>query len=300
MKLDLDGARGAIEEKIAKPMGMSLTDAAWGIHNIVNENMALAAKIHIAEKGGDPMRTTLIAFGGAGPVHAYELARKLKMPQVTIPLRAGVASAVGFFSAPFNYELVHTYRASLDEVNMEEIENVFQKLRKDAIPFLPKMDSPEQITFDLSIDMHYVGQGYEISVPLPKRNLSQLTKGEVAEAFASIYEAIYGRRCPDKMELMNLRLIATAPRRSFSFQKFEKKKEIASKSAVKGQRKAYNDSTRSYVDYTVYDRYELTPGANLSGPAIIEERESTIVVGGGATASVDEYKSIVIFLAQET
>jgi N-methylhydantoinase A len=102
IRLDEGASQKLIEEKIAKPLGVSVVDAAWGIHNIVNENMALAAKMHIVEKGGDPLKTTLVAFGGAGPVHAYSLAKKLGMPKVLIPLRAGVASALGFFVAPFN------------------------------------------------------------------------------------------------------------------------------------------------------------------------------------------------------
>jgi N-methylhydantoinase A/oxoprolinase/acetone carboxylase beta subunit len=294
MRLDLDAAQKAIEERIAKPLKMGVIEAAWGIHNIVNENMALAAKMHIVERGGDPLRTTLIAFGGAGPVHAYGLAKKLRMQRILIPQRSGVASAMGFFVAPFNYEVVHTYKVVLEESNLSEIERAFEELEGNAARFLPKTDRPELIRCQRSMDMRYVGQGYEINIPLSSHKVSNLKKGDISKIFNSTYEQIYGRTCPEKVDVMHLRVMAMLPDRPFSFKKFSKRKKVLLRSAIKGQRKAYSSLSNSYVDFTVYDRYELVPGATFDGPAIIEEKESTTVLERDATASVDAYGTIVV------
>jgi N-methylhydantoinase A/oxoprolinase/acetone carboxylase beta subunit len=298
IRLDEGASQKLIEEKIAKPLGVSVVDAAWGIHNIVNENMALAAKMHIVEKGGDPLKTTLVAFGGAGPVHAYSLAKKLGMPKVLIPLRAGVASALGFFVAPFNYEVVHTHKVLLEEADFSEIDKAFQELGKNAVSFLPETDEPELIAYQRLADMRYVGQGYDISIPLPSDDFSRLTKKDISRMFNSTYESLYGRTSPDKVEFMHLRVIASLPERPY-FQKFSKKKVTSLQSAIKGNRKAYTSLSSSYVDFTVYDRYQLVPGATFDGPAIIEEKESTTVLGQDATASIDEYGNIVLTLRRK-
>jgi N-methylhydantoinase A len=296
MRLDRDVAQRAIDEKIAKPLGINVTEAAWGIHNIVNENMALAAKMHIVEKGGDPLKTTLVAFGGAGPVHAYGLAKKLRMPRILIPLRAGVASSLGFFVAPFNYEVVHTHKVLLEDSDLSEIDGAFQELEGNAVRFLPETDNPERISYHRSADMHYVGQGYEINIPLPSNNFSQLRKEDISRMFNLTYERLYGRTCPDKVEFMGLRVIAALPESPFSLQKISKKKGISLQSAIKGQRRAYSSLNASYVDFTVYDRYQLIPGATFDGPAIIEEKESTTAFEEDTTASTDEYGTIVLTL----
>ncbi|MFX0201169.1 MAG: hydantoinase/oxoprolinase family protein, partial [Candidatus Hodarchaeota archaeon] len=296
MRLDRDAAQKAIEEKIAKSLKISLTDAAWGIHQIVNENMALAAKMHIVERGGNPLKTTLVAFGGAGPVHAYGFARKLKMPKILIPLRAGVASAMGFFVAPFNYEVVNTFKMLLEESNLSAVERAFRELEENAARFLPVTDKPHLISYQRSADMHYVGQGYEINIPLPRSSFLQLKRKDISIMFNSAYERRYGRTYPGKVEFMHLRVLAALPERPFSFQRFSKKKEVSLQSAIKGRRNAYSSLTSSYLDFTVYDRYQLVPGATFGGPAIIEEKESTTILEQDAAASVDEYGNIVLSL----
>jgi len=301
MKLDRDAAFKAIEEKIAKPLRISVIEAAWGIHNIINESMALAAKMHIVEKGGDPLKTTLVAFGGAGPMHAYGLAKKLRMSKILIPMRPGVASAVGFFVTPFSYEFVYTYKVLLEEANLLDMESVFRGLERKTIRFLPKVDKPELITFSMSIDMHYVGQGYEVNIPLPSSNLCQLKKEDISEIFDSTYKRIYGRTSSDKVELMNLRVIATAPDRPFSFKKLSNsnKNRGSLQSAIKGQRKAYSPLSDSYVDFSVYNRYQLVPGDTFGGPAVIEEKESSTIMDQDATASIDEYGTILITIGRK-
>jgi N-methylhydantoinase A len=128
MRLDREGARRGVEEKIAKPLGVTFLQAVWGIHDLINETMAAAAKTHIAEKGGNPKIVTVAAFGGAGPVHAYGLAKKLGAPRLLVPPNAGVGSALGFFTAPRAFDLVRSHKVSLAEADFKEIEKIFKAL----------------------------------------------------------------------------------------------------------------------------------------------------------------------------
>lgn len=294
MHLDRHKAIQCIAQRVAKPLNVSVTEAAWGIHNMVNENMALAGQIHIAERGGDPLKTTLVAMGGAGPVHSYGLAKKLKTPKIIIPMRAGVASSLGFFCAPFCYEIVQTFRASLEESVLTDIIAAFNKMKKDAAAYLPMRQNTGKISYNLFLDMHYVGQGFDISISLPDLSPNTVTQEYITEAFGKKYEEIYGRRCPDKIEIMNLRVIATIADRPFELETFPVIAAATPEQAVKGTRKAYSALKSDYIDYTVYDRYLLSPACEIVGPAIIEERESTTVLGEDAHAYVDERKSIII------
>src|SRR5690606_8591944 len=128
LKLDKAAAEAAIVEKLANPMGMGLLESAWGIHDVINETMAAAAKTHIAEKGGNPKTVTIAAFGGAGPVHAYGLARKLKSRRILVPPVAGVGSALGFFTAPIAYEVVRSRKMRLADADFTELEAMFREM----------------------------------------------------------------------------------------------------------------------------------------------------------------------------
>ena len=138
MRLDREAARRGVEERIAKPLGVSYEQAIWGIHDLINETMAGAAKTHIAEKGGNPKIVTIAAFGGAGPVHAYGLARKLGAPRLLVPPNAGVGSALGFFTAPRAFDLLRSHKVSLAEAGFEEIERIFAGLEEEAAKTLKK------------------------------------------------------------------------------------------------------------------------------------------------------------------
>ncbi|MBP7529829.1 MAG: hydantoinase/oxoprolinase family protein, partial [Syntrophorhabdaceae bacterium] len=151
MKLDKEGARRGVEEKIAKPLGVSFIQAVWGIHDLINETMAAAAKTHIAEKGGNPKIVTISAFGGAGPVHAYGLATKLGAPRMLIPPNAGVGSAMGFFTAPRAFDLLRSHKVSLNDASFDDIEGIFKGLESDASKILQKEASGDMIRFERSL-----------------------------------------------------------------------------------------------------------------------------------------------------
>jgi N-methylhydantoinase A/oxoprolinase/acetone carboxylase beta subunit len=289
MKLDKEAARRGVMEKIAKPLGVTFVQAIWGIHDLINETMAAAAKTHIAEKGGNPKIVTVAAFGGAGPVHAYGLAKKLGAPRLIVPPNAGVGSALGFFTAPRAFDLVRSHKVSLADANFTEIEKIFQELEADGEKTLKKAGKDEAVRFERSLDMRFVGQGSETNVPLAERDFTRLKRDGIRKRFDQIYEKLYGRTYPDSaVEFINFKVRASLPERLFKFSKLEKKGGSL-KAAVKGRRPAYSGIAKDFIPYTVYDRYKLFPNAKFKGPAIIEEKESTLIVGEDTTVAVDEY-----------
>jgi N-methylhydantoinase A len=289
MKLDKEAAKRAVMEKISKPLGVSFIQAIWGIHDLINETMAAAAKTHIAEKGGNPKIVTVAAFGGAGPVHAYGLAKKLGAPRLIVPPNAGVGSALGFFTAPRAFDLVRSHKVSLADANFAEIERIFQELEAQGDKTLKKAGKEEAVRFERSLDMRFVGQGSETNVPVAERDFMRMKKEEIRKKFDLIYEKLYGRTYPDSaVEFINFKVRASLPERFFKFTKLARKGQSL-KAAIKGRRPAYSGITKDFIPYTVYDRYKLFPDAKFKGPAIIEEKESTVIVGEDATVSVDHY-----------
>jgi N-methylhydantoinase A len=289
MKLDKEAARRGIEEKIARPLDVSFIQAVWGIHDLINETMAAAAKTHIAEKGGNPRIVTVAAFGGAGPVHAYGLAKKLGAPRLLVPPNAGVGSALGFFTAPRAFDMVRSHKVSLNGADFNEIEKIYKDMEAEGLKTLEKSGRTEDVKFERSVDIRFVGQGSETSVAIPESDFIMVKREEVRRRFDEVYKKLYGRTYPDSpVEFINFRVRASLPERLLQLPKIENKADSLD-AAVKGQRQAYSGTARDFIPYTVYDRYRLFPGAKFQGPAIIEERESTVIAGEDASVSVDEY-----------
>jgi len=299
MKLDKEAARRGVEEKIAQPLGVSFIKAIWGIHDLINETMTGAAKTHIAEKGGNPAIVTISAFGGAGPVHAYGLAKKLGAPRMLIPPNAGVGSAMGFFTAPRAFDLLRSHKVSLSDVAFPEIEGIFQGLEAEAAKILKKEAADDTIRYERSVDMRFVGQGAEINVVLPAGEFTRLQRMDVRRLFDDVYEKLYGRTYPEsEVEFINFKVRASLPERLLQLPRLEVKKGQSLDGAIKGKRLAYSPLAKDFVPYTVYDRYQLFPGAKFQGPAIIEERESTLIVGEDARVATDEFGFLWIDLKE--
>ncbi|MEE9419364.1 MAG: hydantoinase/oxoprolinase family protein [Desulfatiglandaceae bacterium] len=289
MKLDKEAARRGVEERIAKPLGVPFIQALWGIHDLINETMAGAAKTHIAEKGGNPKVATVIAFGGAGPVHAYGLAKKLGSPRLIVPPNAGVGSALGFFTAPRAFDLVRSHKVALAEADFAQMEEIFKEMEAEGTRTLDKGGVAEEIRFERSVDVRFVGQGSETNIPIPEANFTQVKREEVRRRFDEIYKNLYGRTYPESaVEFINFRVRASLPERLLELPRVEKR-EVPLENAIKGRRKAYSGIAKDFIPYTVYDRYKLFPGARFLGPAIVEERESTVIIGEDASVSVDEF-----------
>ncbi len=297
MKLDRPRAEEALQEKIAKPLGFSLERAAWGIHEVVNENMANASRIHAVEKGVDPRRFALVAFGGAGPVHAYQVAKKLRMETIIVPPAAGVCSAFGFLLAPMSFELSRSYISRLGELSWERLNSIFKEMEEKGRELLVEAGvPPADMQFIRSADMRYAGQGFEISIPLPRIQYETKHLEEFRQIFEKEYQNIYQRLCPDiPIEGVNWRLLATGPRPQISLSTWWSRGEKI-EDAIKGKRPIFIPEAGNYEEVLIYDRYRLPIGVKIEGPAVIEERESTIVMNGPGTAWVDSSGCVILQL----
>jgi N-methylhydantoinase A len=288
-----------METKVAGPLGTSVVEAAFGIHDLINETMAAAAKTHIAEKGGNPNIVTISAFGGAGPVHAYGLAKKIGAPRILVPPLAGVGSALGFFTAPVAFDLTRSHRVALDDADLTEIERLFQELEKEGAAILQQTGKDQSILFERTLMMRFVGQGAETDLSIERKPFDQWDKNQIRGFFDDAYKKLYGRTYPETpVEFVTFKLRASLPSREFRIPPIRQTKgKLAD--CTKGQRSAFSLVSREYIPFTVYDRVKLFPGAVMPGPAIIEERESTIIVGEDANASVDEFGFVWINLNLE-
>ena len=299
MPLNRPAAEKAIEKKLAKPLGTSTIEAAFGIHDLINETMAAAAKTHIAEKGGNPNIVTISAFGGAGPVHAYGLAKKIGAPRILVPPLAGVGSALGFFTAPVAFDLSRSHRVSLEDADFEQIERLFRELEQEGAAVLQAAKKNQKINFERNLMMRFVGQGAETDLAIENRPFDQWKKEQVRKLFDDVYQKLYGRTYAEtSIEFVNFKVRASLPQRSFQIPPL-KNREKTIDDCKKGERQAFSLVKREYIPFRVYDRFRLFSGAMISGPAIIEEKESTIIMGEDAVASVDEYGFVWITLNSE-
>jgi N-methylhydantoinase A len=300
MRLDVDAARQAVEDTIAKPMGLTLTDAAWGIHRVVNESMAGAARVHGIERGKDLRAYPLFAFGGAGPVHAWHVGRILKVPRVLVPFGAGAMSAYGLLAAPLAFDFVRTAPQRLDAADWTQINGLFSEMEAEGRKILRGGEVPDAaIRIRRTAEMRYTGQGHEVEVEMPPGALAAASLEAITANFEAAYRALYSRTpLGVPIEALNWRVVVSGPMPEISVSGPRPGAAVPDAATPKSSRKAYFPEARGYVDTPVYDRYALTPGAIFAGPAIIEERESTTVIGPGARVSVDGRLTLILESAE--
>ncbi len=294
MPLDVAAAR-AVLGRLGVRLGMSETQVAAGIFAVVNTNMIAAAKMHIAERGRDPRRYSLVAFGGMGPMHGCAVAQALKIREVICPASAGVLSAWGMLVAPTAFEFARSLVARLDDGALRQANVVLGQMAMEGEQMLAEAGAVGSgLRVQRALDMRYVGQTREITVPLPNDGAG-VTVDVVRTAFAARYEGLFGHAHSDvPLQIVTCRLVATSPARTVPNQVAQ----LEQGGAKKGERPAFFDG--AFVPTAVYDRYRLAPGAALVGPAAIEERESTALVPPGATARVDEHLNLMISLPEGT
>lgn len=294
--LRAEAARAAIS-KLAAELGLSTEEAAWGIHRVVNENMAAAARMHIIERNRDPRTLATIAFGGAGPAHAVAVARILGSPVVIFPPAAGVASALGALVAPIAFTAGITRMLTLSTADWSVIQDIYRELQATAAAEISSAGVlPEQITYRRWGEMRLAGQYHEIDVPLPDGELSAASLPAITAAFEQAYAARYGRVLHDlPIEALHWRLAASGPPSQVTL-RAEALTDADAGGAIKAWRDAYFPE-RGFTRTPVYDRERLHPGMHFSGPAVIEEREATAVLWPGDQATVDQYRAIVVTVA---
>jgi N-methylhydantoinase A len=298
MRLDVEGARTALA-RLGTKLGMSVEQVAWGIHQIVNENMANAARAHLGERGKDPRRMPMYAFGGAGPVHGYRVAEILRLPALISPFGAGVGSTFGLLAAPLAFDFVRSAYSRLGQLDWNFANRLLDEMAEEGRGVLERSGlSAGQITYQRSADMRYVGQGHEVAVTLPDGILSAEHLPRIAKLFNDAYRALYGREGPDvPLEVINWRVVASGPRPELNLKLPTDTRGKGD--ARRGLRRAYFPERGEYIETAVYDRYALNAGTKFTGPAIVEERESTLIVGARGKARVDERLNIVVELEHE-
>ena len=295
MRLGLEAAREAIRTQVAEPMGIDVEQAAWGIHATVNENMANAARVHAVERGQDVTRLPLFASGGNGPLHGPGLARALGSPSVLVPPAAGVLSALGFLSAPLSIDLVQSAHARLGNLTADRARSRLEQLRTEAEKVLTESGVPAaEITHEHGCDMRFVGQGTETTVRVPAGGDDWVERAEAG--FRATYEGRYGTVAPRGVEVEILTWRVSARGRDP-----EARLRLAPREGTDshtGTRRAWFPDD-GYVEAAVHDRYRLRPGDELRGPALVEERESTLVVPPGARCTVGADSTILLELDPE-
>jgi N-methylhydantoinase A len=291
MTLDPEASSTALSN-LGAHLGMDAEACARGVFEVLNDQTSLAVRTHIVERAYDPRRFTLVAFGGAGPVHAYEVARRLGIGEIICPPAAGVASALGFLVSPLAVDLVRTFPGQLGALDWEGAANRLDELQNEARELLVRAGAmPAEIRFARRVDMRYSGQGYEVPVTLPDGDLGVHLEGDLREAFDDVYRTQFGFHLESAgVEALHWHVAASVDRPDPSI-------SIRSRltgDPVKGQRAAFFPELGGRAEATIYDRYRLQPGAEIGGPALIEERESTIVIGPSGSARVDEFANVQI------
>ncbi len=300
MPLDAAAARGAIESRLSGPLRLSTVDAARGVFEIVNQNMLSAMKVHIAERGEDPRKFYLFAFGGAGPAHAYELARALRMKGVVVPPGAGATSAMGLVVTPVSFDFARSFVTRLDRVPWDALRAVFEPMTLEGRTMLQEAGvDPDSAGVRLirAMDLRHKGQGYELTVEIPDDLFAQGSVDQLAGFFYQRYREKYGHAHTNvPVELITCRVSVSGPPPHVPAQTAAAPRGDRV-SAGKGTRRVYFPEAGRFLETPVYDRYRLAAGAGFDGPAVIEERECTIIAGPSCRVRIDPHNNLFLDLA---
>lgn len=282
MRIDSAGAEQALGS-LASSMGLEALRGAFGIHDVVNENMAGAARVAIAERGRVPQDYALLATGGAAPVHAWHVARKLGIKLVICPPGAGAGSTIGMLMAPARIDRVASFTMPLASADLSTVDAIFLGLEKDGMAVIHETGADmAKARLRRLADMRYIGQGFEITVALE----AELDRQGMLAAFEAAYRKLFGRTPPGAaVQFVALRVSVTAPMPGAG-RELRLDVQGSGDVALKGYRDVYFADLGEKRSTPVYDRYALAPGTHITGPAVFEENESTFIVGPGARISL--------------
>ena len=292
IKLDEAGAKAALQKAIGTPLGLKDFWPAAGVTEIVEENMANAARVHAIERGRDIAACTMIAFGGGAPLHACRLAEKVGVKTIIVPLGAGVGSAIGFLRAPIAYEVTRSAAISLDAFNAKTVNTLLQHMTRDARAVVEPALGKTKATVQVIADCRYVGQGHEIRVTVPVKTLSDADGKKLKAAFEAQYEQVYGLRIPNQE--------AEAITWSVTVSSLAKKPKRAANTSAKStpkprsRRLIYDPALGKQVTVPVYWRFDMKPGATFKGPAIIAEDETSTIVGANFRARINSLGYVIL------
>ncbi len=291
--LDVEGARRAIEERCAEPLGLDVVQAANGIVEIANAAMVNALHLISVQRGYDPRDFVLVGFGGAGPVHANAIQRDCELPTLVIPPAPGIFSATGLLGTDLKRDSSHTLLRRLEELDVDEIERAFAELEDAGAAELAREGlSRERIAFGRQVDMRYVGQSFELTVPLSGAAFDAGQAGTLQERFHGEHDRVYGfSALGEPVELVSLRLTTVGRIEKPPLRTLERSEGAP---APKEHRSVFFAEAGGFVDCPIHDRYGLGSGASFSGPVVVEELDSTVVVHPGFGLEVDDVGDLVI------
>src|SRR4051812_8624032 len=290
--LDLDLSRAALMAAVGGPLGMTAETAAYAVHEMVCENMAGAARVHAVERGEAVSDHTLIAFGGAAPLHAARVAEKLGVPRVLVPPNAGVGSAIGFLAAPISYELVKSRPMRLDDFDFAGASALLAEMSQDARALVEPGARGAPVTERRTAYMRYVGQGHEIMVPLPERDLIADDANALRDTFEREYSVLFRRPIPGAaIEALSWSvLISTQAHRPDAMAPATEKRAPS----PDGSRAFYDGRAGGTIDVPTYSRSRLEAGVRVPGPAIIAEDETSTFITASFDARIDSAGCIVM------
>ncbi|HIC61078.1 MAG TPA: hydantoinase/oxoprolinase family protein [Rhodospirillales bacterium] len=275
-------------------MRLDLNDhwPAVGVTEMVEENMTNAARVHAIERGKVIGRHTMVAFGGGAPLHAGRLAQKLGIGKVVIPKGAGVGSAIGFLLAPISYEVVRSRSVNFSNFDAGSLNTMLDEMYNEALGVVQKTAGNRSLVTTKTVELRYVGQGHDLPIPLDDRSLLQEDAKCLRSRFEELYQDIYGLRIED-MDIQSVSWSVTVATES---ERPSKARNPASQPEhqVNGTRQIYDAGLKEMVDYSVYWRFDLKPGAEIVGPAVIAEDETSTIVPAHFTASINSLEYIVM------
>ncbi|MEZ5728931.1 MAG: hydantoinase/oxoprolinase family protein [Burkholderiaceae bacterium] len=291
MRLHRDAAAASIARRAGTPLGLDTLQAAWGIHQMANESMASAARMHAIERGLEISQFPMFAFGGAGPVHAYGVARILKTPRIVYPFGAGVMSAVGFLTAPLSFDFVRSCPDRLESLDWARANSLLEGMQAEGRDALAASVPADALRFERVADMRYRKQGSDIRVAVPDGPLGPHRLPEIVAAFEARYTSLFGHTVPDTpIDVMSWRVTAHGPKPALVLPQAGPE----TRDPVKGRRAIYLPEIRALAEVPVLDRYCIGEGQRFDGPAIIEERESTVVVNGRGRIHQDANRNLIV------
>jgi len=280
IRLNVENASKALDSVIGSKLGFKTSHTALGVSEIVDENMSNAARVHAIESGVDIETYTIVAFGGAAPIHAARLAEKLNIQKIVIPPGAGVGSALGFLQAPVSYEVIRSYYQRLDDLDYHGINQLLHSMRKEATDVVEPGAQGQQTREIRTAFMRYIGQGHEVSVEIPVKleeaELDSQSSGRLTIAFETEYTRLYGRTIPSlEIEILTWSLLVSTKESDGLSIKMSAKSYAPDTPEF---RKLMDAESGEFNDAAVYDRSSLAPGAKIEGPAIITESDTATVI----------------------
>jgi N-methylhydantoinase A len=297
MRLEVEAAHQAVRRGVAEPLGVSVIQAALGVHEVANEHMARAFRLHAAEAGVDIRGHDLVAFGGAGPVHVMGVARRLGVRRVIVPWGAGVFSAFGLLVSPLGFDVAQTARQALGELSATALEERFSSLEARVLALLQQAHlTRQQVVLSRTADLRYQGQGYTVEVSAADLNTANPVEN-LEQRFVDAYMHLYGVAATNApAEIVHWKVTGLGPVEPLDL-RLAQGEAGADGAALKGHRAIYIPEANAFRPSAMYDRYRLRPGDTVSGPAVVEERESSLVLFPGHVGRIDEHLNIIVTLA---